>query len=376
MKISFLIYSLSSGGAERVTSSLANYWSKNDNEINIITIAGQDLDFYELNRNVNRVSLNQSQIGKNLFNRLINNIKRILKIRKLLKTLKPDVVISMMDTANIYLAIAATGLPIIKIGSERTYPPAHDIGKIWNIIRRLVYRSLNCIVVQTKKTAAWVEKLPGNIYTRIIPNPVIYPLPINIENQKFVDSVIKKNEKYVLAVGRIVKEKNYPLLLNSFKKSGLIQEEWKLVIIGEGYERDNIIKLINDLEINDSVKLVGLVGNLSDWYQSASVFSLTSEFEGFPNTLLEAMAYGVPVVSVDCDAGPSDIITNYVNGILIRNYDEESLSNALYELASDKQLADKLSHHAKVVRKKYSIETISGLWFDLIYSIKNKSYIN
>lgn len=140
MKILFFIHSLSSGGAERVTVNLANYWVNKGWDVGIITLASQSLDFYILHPNVRRIALNLAEESPNPFYGAIANLKRLVAIRKVLKAEQPDVAIGMMTTASVLLGLATLGLNgVVTVGSEHTYPPMNPIGRLWSALCRLAY---------------------------------------------------------------------------------------------------------------------------------------------------------------------------------------------------------------------------------------------
>ena len=122
-------------------------------------------------------------------------------------------------------------------------------------------------------------------------------------------------------------------------------------------------RLVDELEMSNKINLPGSVGNISEWYERADLFVLSSSVEGFPNVLLEAMTYGIPCVSFDCDTGPRDMIQNGINGLLVHPSEKElGLENALRKLISDKNLRLNISKNATLLREKYSVDNIMKQW--------------
>ena len=187
---------------------------------------------------------------------------------------------------------------------------------------------------------------------------VIYN-PIKIE--KFDLNVKKQN--IVLGVGRLDKQKGFDVLIKAFKKIG--KDDWKLLIAGDGPERERLETLIKKLG-STNIELIGKTKEIFKYYSQASIFVLSSNKEGFPNVLIEAMAFGCAVVSFDCPYGPAEIIENGVNGILVKNQDENGLKEAIELLIKDEELRKKLSKEAIKVREKYSIEKIVKEWEKVI----------
>jgi len=338
MKISFVIYSLGSGGAERVVSLLANYLV-NNYEVEIITFTKSE-SFYNLDNKIVHTKLGINYISKNKIFTVLNVFKRVKKLSSHLKKSNPNIVISFMTHTNI-LSIVASKIANKKIIiSERI---AYDFyGKKINIIKNIVYRFCDLLIVQTKDDAKYYR-----VKKEIIPNP--------IETR----CKPSKKENIILAVGRLDKQKGFDILIEIFSK---IDTDWRLVIAGDGKERENLKKLVK----KDNISLIGNKKDISSWYGKASVFVLSSKREGFPNVLLEAMSCGCACVAFDCPHGPSEIIKNGKNGILIEDQNKKKMKEAIELLIKDESLRKKLANEAKKVKEKYSIEKIVKKWEKVI----------
>lgn len=365
MKIIIFIYSLTGGGAERVVSTLANYWVSKNWDVDVITLARSDNDFYELSNNVKRISLDLAEESENIYSKITNNYKRIKTLRIFLKKNDPDVVLSMMSTANVLLALASIGLKeFVKVGSERTHPPKSRLGVVWNYLRKYLYYNLDSVVALTEKSALWLKKNTRVKKVIVIPNTVTWPLPLI---NPYLKPITKDyNSKVLMAVGRLSTEKNFNILIKIFYEISQNLTNWKLVIIGEGAERANLEKQINYYGMDKSILLPGRVGNIGEWYNIADLFVLTSEFEGFPNALIEAMSYGVPAVSYDCETGPSDIIRHDIDGILVSNGDMLALKNSLKKLMYDDKLRKRYSEKSIEVRERFSLNEVIKKWEDAL----------
>ena len=172
----------------------------------------------------------------------------------------------------------------------------------------------------------------------------------------------------VLGVGRLEEQKNFKLLIKVFSQ---IQTDWKLFIAGDGTQKEELEKMIK----KDNIKLIGIRKDIFDFYKKASIFVLSSKKEGFPNALIEAMACGCACVAFDCPYGPSEIIENYKNGILVENQNEEKLKEAIELLIKDENLRKKLAKEAVKVKEKYSIEKIADGWENAIEEVLKKEKI-
>ena len=282
---------------------------------------------------------------------------------------KPDVAMAMMTNSNVLLALAALGLRGLRtVGSERIHPALLPLGPPWSTLRTYCYGLLDAVVAQTKKTREWLLSHTRARKVVVIPNPVVWPLergaPI-VEPHSIGD----RHRKRVLAVGRLVHQKGFDMLIDVFTQLAAPFPEWELAIVGRGSDERSLRSRIAAHSLEERVFLVGDVGNIGDWYESADIFVLSSRFEGFPNALAEAMAHGVASVSFDCDTGPADLVENGVNGLLVRAGDTRALRDALERLLTDPALRAKLAGRSVDVRERFALDTIGDAWLDLFRSL-------
>lgn len=364
MKILIFIQSLSMGGAERVTSALANYWAGKGNFVTIVTISSVRNDYYSLAPNVNRIGLDLEGSSSSFVRAIMNNLYRFYSLRRILSDIRPNVALAMMSSANITLAMAVFGIKnIVAIGSERTHPPQIPLGVAWEALRKYLYRRLDAIVALTEESAIWLRKNTQAREVVVIPNAAVWPVP---EQEPFASPLaISVEDKTLLAVGRLSEEKGFDGLIRVFKSISNLFPNWTLVIVGDGPRRGFLENLVASLELSERVFFPGRVGNVGHWYTAADIYVLSSSFEGFPNTLLEAMACGLPVVSFDCDTGPRDIIRHEIDGLLVTSSDWGALRNALSRLMGDQTLRASLGKRALDVRDRFSQDFIGDQWGDL-----------
>lgn len=373
MKLLFLIQSLSTGGAERVTSTLANYWAGNGHEVTIVTLSGINRDFYQLDESIKRIALNLKSDSPDTFRALYNNFRRIQVLRRVLREENPDVAIGMMTTANCLLALAGKGLGFRIMGSERSYPPAMPVGRFWSIIRYWSYQFLDVLVAQTGQSAAWLHTHTRAKHITVIANPVSYPLKPAEPLLQPADALKKFSGSHVLlAAGRLNEEKCFDQLIRVFSRLAPHHRDWVLVILGDGPMHDELRELVVQNSLEKQVLLPGAVGNIGQWYEAANLFALTSRFEGFPNTLLEAMAYGTPAVAVDCKTGPSEIIRHEVDGLLVSPQNPMALETALSRLMSDDGLRVQMASQAGQVRHRFNKEKMALLWQEKMTPATNR----
>jgi glycosyltransferase involved in cell wall biosynthesis len=171
----------------------------------------------------------------------------------------------------------------------------------------------------------------------------------------------------VLAVGRLSEEKGFGQLLTAFAALKQRYPEWDLVILGEGPERTCLERQLDSLGLSGRVHLPGWVGNPGDWYARAEFYVMSSRFEGFPNTLVEAMAYGLPAVSFDCATGPADIIRDGIDGHLVPPAEgAEGLALAMEILVRKDQTRQRMGNAAVSVREQFSLERVLDHWDEML----------
>ena len=367
MKVVFYIHSLTGGGAERVTSSLARNLVDQGHEVGVITMTSDEGDFYPLDQRVRRVTLNLAGVNRGL-GKLTANYRRWRALRRVFKAEKPDVVVAMMTTSIVVAILAAIGLSVRVYGSERNYPGRKATGRPWALLRRLVYRFAAGHVAQTREAAAWLERHTGARNVHVIPNPVVWPIP-SFPPEVTPESVVSPERKIILAVGSKPEQKGFDLLVRAFAGLAADWPEWDLVILGVDPTSEavcgggaSVQRLAEEVGVAQRLYLPGRVGNVADWYQRADIFVLSSRYEGFPNVLLEAMASGCACVAFDCDTGPRDLIEDGINGLLVQAECTQALTNAMARLMRNDDLRAELGSRAVAVRQTFSEQRVMALW--------------
>jgi glycosyltransferase involved in cell wall biosynthesis len=369
LRVGLVISSLRAGGAERVASILADTWSAQGIDVTLLTFFPSATDFYRLSGAIRREVIGFVYESDGYCRRLTFRLQRAIQLRKALRKLRPDVLISFGHNTNLLVLFCAMALRIPVIVSERTDPrlaPATWKAR-WS--RPWLYRCASAIVVQSHAVRKWVEQSLSEKTIRVIPNPVTPPS---------VDH-LRCKEKRIVGMGRLAREKGFDLLIAAFARCSSLHPDWRLAIFGDGPEREALGQLAERLGVQEKVVFGGLIRETAAELASSEIFVLSSRFEGFPNVLLEAMSCGVAVVSFDCQSGPAEIISNGTDGILVPRDDVELLSASLSELMSDKLLRSKLGSNARKVVERYRVDKVSDMWCGLFaelvpdYPLKRES---
>jgi glycosyltransferase involved in cell wall biosynthesis len=362
MRLLIYIHSLENGGAERVVANLANHWASLGWAVTVVTVAPQAWDFYVLDSGVGRRCLDLAGQGGGLLAGVVRTARRARALRRVLREVQPAVALSAMHTANVVLALAARGLPGVRtVGSEHNFPPKAPMGVIWETLRRHAYGHLHAVVALTRECAHWLERHSHARRVPVIPNPVVWPLAQHAPQISPATSCAP-GRQILLGVGRLSEEKNFATLIAIFSRLAPAHPDWDLVILGEGAQRAALSAQVQAGGLGQRVFLPGSVGNMGDWYARASLYAMSSHFEGFPNTLVEAMAYGLPAVSFDCDTGPRDIIRHGIDGVLVAPGDVDGMALALDTLMRDSRARARFAQRAVDARERFSMEKISRMW--------------
>lgn len=361
MKVGFLINDLNAGGAERATVSLANHFANHGTETKIITFRESE-SFYELDKKVKHCKVGFDEIDHSLsLRRLIGAVKRMFRIRSYIKSLDLDVLIGMSFSMTWYTVFATLFTHTKSIGTERNNPYKYKSSVFNTILRKVFYRLCNGYIFQTKKSALFFNsKLRKNDI--IIPNAIF--------NEKIYQMTPPaEREKIICAVGRLTEQKRFDLLIEAFNSIKDKIPGYKMIIFGEGELRESLEAQINKFNLSDRIFLPGTNQDAIKFVNRSSVFVLSSDMEGMPNALMEALAMGVPCVSTRCDMGPEELIENEKSGILVPVGSADEIAGAILKIINDSEFADKISKNARDLINTHSIDVISNRWLDYIKSL-------
>ncbi len=361
-KIVFHLNCLEQGGAERVVSNLANQFVKENYEV-IVATQWQGENEFKLDERVRRVhvGLTPSDEGRS---RITKMWLRVRYLRKFIKEEKPDVTIAFAHKANYRALMATIGMKMPVIISVRTDPVGHYDSLSDKIQIPLLFpRAAGCVF----QTEGQRDFFPAYLQrkSRIILNPI---------NDKYLN-VPKPaiRQKTVVQSGRLVDFKNQPMLIEAFLRVHEKHPDYDLKIYGgDSFDgtKEILERMISENHAENFIKLMGASDSLEKQLPEASVYAFSSDWEGLPNALLEAMALGMPIVATDCPCGgPKTVMTNEVNGLLVPIKDPEAMAAGICRLIEDRELAERLGENARKISEKANGKAIIDQWRDYIETV-------
>lgn len=371
MKIVVILPGLSMGGAERVAVSLSNWMAKNKNDEVYLINMGYDTKNFEFNEKLKVYHKEYDTTNIKGFKPIVLIKKLKLKIKyilDILNSIKPDVIFGML-----YLPIYFVWLYKIKnkdvvlIGSERANPNIKNIPLSVKINAKICPMLCDNYIFQTERVKNMFSKKTKNKGV-VIPNAVSNPYISEIEETK--------RSKVISNMGRLEDQKGQDVLIKAFNKVHQKYPEYKLIIYGEGSKEEELRKLITKLKLENNVILAGKTPKAILEINKSEIFVFTSRYEGMPNALLEAMACGLPCIATNCVAGPSEIIENGKNGILVEVDDIEQITQKIIYLIENKEIANKMGNEAKKVLINYSVDNIFTKYYNFFCEVARKKRNN
>lgn len=358
MKITVITRNLSAGGAERVIVQLLNEWKEN-NECNLVLIDDCE-DFYELDNDIWII-----RIGRQASNNVVDKLMRYYKLRKVIKRQNPDVVLSLPEEIGIYVIASLLGTKYPVIVSERNNPWKMPYKKVTRVLRQILYPFAKGIIFQTKGAASFFNK-------KIQQKGIVLPNPLDLG--RIPEHYKGNRDKIIVSVGRFEEQKNFKLLIDAFYNVVSKYNDYKLVIFGEGSLYDNLNDYASKLLPSGSWEFPGNDNNVLKKINSAACFVSSSDYEGVPNVLIEAMAMGIPCISTDCEPGGArELITNGYNGYLTPIGDCNELSrNIKMVLEMDSHEVNYICENAMMIINKVNSKVVAKQWLCYIENNLNK----
>lgn len=387
----FFIDSLGGGGAERVVSVLSNDMVEKNYDVSIVMLYQREFA-YSINEKVN-IFYAQDMVATSIYSKVVRKSfelwmkfrRRIyvpicrrlgfgdklpkwnetafyfyatyaVPYREFLKKHSGATAFGFLIRSNIAMLMAAKGTKVKTVFCERNNPVRPDMPKNIMKLRDKLYKRCDEAVFQTVEEMEYYTKIKGKKV--VIPNAIKDGLPQSFEG-------VRRNE--VVNFCRLSKQKNIPLLIDAFEMLLKDYPEYTLRVYGKGEEKDNLVAYIKSKGLHNKVFIEDFASDIHDRIRDAKLFVSTSDFEGLSNTMLEAMAIGLPCVCTDCDGGGARMmIQDYENGLLVPKGDVKAVYSAMKEIIDNEDLAEKLSVNATKVKYDLEASKIANKWIEMI----------
>ena len=358
MRILCVLQTLRAGGAQRVFSLMAEEWIAEGHEVSLLLFTSDsESDFTPVHPEVDIHHLGiLGACGGGLFQRIVKNMRRFPVMRKAVRDLNPDCVLGLMIDENLVLRLSTLGMRIPIILVEHS-PYSYDPGYLKRLLRDLVYPLAEGVVMLTRQAK---HHAVGSIRdkTLVIENPINPPKSVLTSGGGNTATEANKEQGGVfIAIGRLVAQKRFDRFIRAFSLIADRCKGWQVYLYGSGEEEASLQNLICGLGLQKRAILKGPVKEPWEALLEADVFVMSSDTEGFPMALIEAMTCGLAVISTDCPTGPGELIVDSENGILVP-MSEEALADAMRRLALDPTLRDKLGREAVKIRERLGTERI------------------
>jgi len=355
--ILFYINSIHDGGAERVILQLAHHFA-NAGYRSVLITSFIDKNEYPVPNNVVRITMEQREKRQS---RLKRNIVRIAALREIIRKENPQAIISFMAEPNFRAILATRGLPVKVITSVRNDPNQEYAGRLGQFVGKYLIPKSDGCVFQTKEAQQW--------------------FPTDLQNKSAiilndVDRVFFETEwvggKDIISLGRLSEQKNQAMLIRAFSSVAKDFPDTCLLIYGIGPLKDDLQNEINSMGMQDRIKLMGLTNDAAAVYAHAKMFVLSSDYEGMPNALLEALAIGVPSISTDCPCGgPRTVIKSGENGLLVPVGDQKEMGLAIQKLLENAEYAKALGNKARKSAQAYQTDRVFAQWKNYVERVIN-----
>lgn len=396
MKIAFIIYNpFSLGGVQRATTIIANQLQEQGNQIYILCDTIEKKSLYNLNKNIKvslittygffdkiKLFITNKMINifykTNIFNNRCNlikflfykkNNKKIKALIDIIKKEKIDVIVGVGGSNSIYAAIIKEKIEVKAIGWQHSNCYAYFEKKNTQFYKqeKVVFsylRKLDAYIVLTNDDRDWLKK-----HAKLDAITIGNPLSFNDENSK------KTYSKTFLSAGRLVEIKGFDKLIRSFSIFCKQNDDWNLIIVGDGPEREKLKTMVNSLNLQNRITLAHQTNDIKKYYSTAGIYLLTSLYEGLPMVVLESFSMSLPVISYDI-LGIKDLISNGVEGILVEKYNEEEFASQMLYYSNHLEDVVEMGKKAKEKSKLYSCDNILRKWNHLLEEIKNDKQNN
>lgn len=339
------------GGAGNIAQIMALYFKEHGYDTHLLFTMGMSNTKHDIT-GLNTYCLSEHYKGI---------IKKISGVKKIIKEINPDIIISFLHTVSPIVLASQwfTKTPIIV--SERSNPYTNVKTKKYRLFRKITYRRANLVTVQFDVFKEFDKRLFKKNRIVTVPNMILSPSVTKEQRESDIVSFTTMCSLYYV--------KRVDLMIRLFAQVNKKMPNTRLNIYGEGIDKDKLTNLIYELGLDNVVTLCGYTTDIYQKFIENDIYLMTSEREGFPNSLSEAMAVGLPAVAIKCHDGLKEIIKNGINGYLIDEGDENAFVEKCCEIANDYNLRKKMSENAISIAKRYDIDNVMNQWIKHINSL-------
>lgn len=357
-KLTFVSAKIARGGAERVISVLCSSLADLGYQVDLILYERRD-DEYSVSPKVNIYLLPERKNGESKASYFIG---KFYHFRKLLKKLKPDVLIPFLPYQVEHSFLVSRGLGIPFVVTVRNNPKFDTPNEKMRRHRDWIAKHAEAVFVQNQVQKTYFSE---NIQKKsfVVPNPIQNAI-LNSEYE------FRGTVQRLVSMGRLEEQKNFPLLIKAFAEVKKVHPDLTLNIYGKGSLENDLQRLIDSLEVHDSVILCGRTNNVAETLEQYDLFVMSSDYEGMPNALMEAMGVGLPCVSTDCPTGPKELLGKNERGILVATENVKELASAIeYSICNIIDMKNKAQCGKEYIHKMFSPDKVAKLLVDELEKI-------
>ena len=353
--LAIVIADLGAGGAQRVATNLAAGLASRGWSVSLITLAADVPDHFTLPPAVHRIGLDLAQRASGVLAALAANIGRVVALRRAIRVSAAPVVLSLVGTTNVLSVLACSGLGIRLVISERNDPSRQSLGRAWDWLRRRLYRRADTVTANSAAAIAALATYVPNSKLVQVPNPLIVP-------DMDPEPELPLRSHRILCVGRLSHQKAQDILLPAFARALPSAPDWRLALVGTGDREAGLRALASKLGIGAQIDWIGATPDIWHEYRNSDVLALPSRHEGMPNVVLEAMAFGVPVIVSDAAGGALDYVVDGTSGLIVRNSDVDSLTSAMVCMMTAPALRSRLGSAGRERVRSLLPDAAFGTW--------------
>lgn len=357
-KILFVVSQLKVGGAAKMIKYVANLCASHFESVSLMSYY-DDFTPADLNPDIKRIDL-----GLTIHKLPLWRIKALAKHRSVLKKGRFDIICTFLPDMSMMSKLASLGLDSIVVSAERGDP--FEFSKFWRLITNWTYSKSDYCFFQLERARDFFGERVAK-HSFVIPNPYV---PVG-----GVTPYFGERKKTVVSAGRFAEQKRFDILIQAFAKVHEAHPDYRLVLYGDGNCKPLYQELSSNLEIAEYIDYPGYVSNVASYIREDGIFVLSSDYEGIPNSLIEAMSVGLPCVATDCTPGGPDFLTDSgKRGLLVPIRDVDKMAAAINRIIEETNLARTLSEKAAEIVKVLDVEVINKMWIDAFQQMINIRY--